>query len=358
MKKSLLLLAYLSFQLSLAAGTYTQFSHYSVKDGLSEINVLCMMQDRKGQMWFGTFDGMNKFNGYEFKTYKANPGQLFGIENYRVDRIREDAYGYLWVQTYDGRIYRFDPKTEIFMPVPQCNEEFKNYKTHLENIYTLDDGSVWLTGDEDGCFKIQGSNIDKNIIINHYNKGNELLTSNKINKIFLDKKKNTWVLTENGLNLFKRNTSKPIQLFKEKEAGSLFSIVENGNNIWIGGEHGKLRNYNIRKETFDGIITPFVSNIIDIKPINASEIFILSDKSGFSLYDVNKNSFTTFNNSNGTDVKKDKSFSFDYGLLHQDLILQAILRTTFIPATWTSCIISGLRATTPVWFTLRRQNGK
>ena len=313
MKKSLIFIAYLSFQISLVAGTYTQFSHYSVKDGLSEINVLCMMQDKKGQMWFGTFDGMNKFDGYDFKTYKGNPGQLFGIENYRVDKIKEDSYGYLWVQTYDGRIYRFDPKTEVFMPVPQCNEEFKNYKIHLENIYTLNDGSVWLTGDEDGCFKIQGSSIDKKIIINHYNKGNELLTSNKVNKIFLDKKKNTWVLTENGLNLLKHNSSKPIQFFKEKEEGSLFSIVENGNNIWIGGEHGKLRNYNIRKETFDGIMTPFVSNIIDIKSINANEIFILSDESGFALYDINKNIFTTFNNTNVPNVNKDKPFSFEYG---------------------------------------------
>ncbi|MDD4969528.1 MAG: two-component regulator propeller domain-containing protein [Paludibacter sp.] len=315
MKKTLFLLAWFSIQFSLIAGTYTQFSHYSVKEGLSEINVLCMTQDKKGQMWFGTFDGMNKFDGYNFKTYKGNPGQLFGIENYRVDRIKEDYYGYLWIQTYDGRVYRFDPKTEIFLPVPQCNEEFKNYKVSLENIYTLNDGSIWLTGDEDGCFKIMGSGVEQNLSIYHYNTDNELLTSNKVNKIFLDKKKNTWVLTQNGLNLFKRNSSKPVQLFKEKEAGSLFSIMENGNNIWIGGEHGKLRSYNNRKETFDGIMTPCVSKIIDIKSINANEIFILSDKTGFCLYDINKNIFTTFNKTNGSSIKNDESFSLGYGII-------------------------------------------
>jgi len=314
MKKTLFLLACLSFQLSLAAGTYTQFSHYSVKEGLSEINVLCMMQDRKGQMWFGTFDGMNKFNGYTFKTYKGNPGEIFGLENYRVDIIKEDSYGYLWIQTYDGRIYRFNPKTEIFLPIPQCQEEFKNYKISLENIYPLQDGSVWLTGEKDGCFKVINNESNNSVGIFHYNTGNELLSSNKVNKIFLDKKKNTWVLTQNGLNLFKQNSTKPVQLFKEKEAGGLFSIIENGNNIWIGGERGKLRSYNTRKETFDGTMTPCISNIIDIKAINANEIFILSDRSGFFLYDLNKNQFTAFNKTNNSGVKRDNSFSTGYGV--------------------------------------------
>jgi signal transduction histidine kinase/ligand-binding sensor domain-containing protein/DNA-binding response OmpR family regulator len=309
MKKTTFIIVCLLIPISFFAKTYTQFSHYSVKEGLSEINVLCMLQDKKGQMWFGTFDGLNKFNGYSFKTYKNNPNQLFGLENYRIDLIREDNDGYLWIQTYDGRIYRFDPRTENFLQVPQCQEEFKNYKTRLETIYTLSDGSVWLAGDEDGCFKVLNSKTDETIKVYHYSATNELLTSNKINKVFRDKKKNTWVLTSNGLNLFKPNSTKPVQLFKEKNAGAFFSILESGNSIWIGGDHGKLRYYDSRKETFDGIMTPCTSGIIDIRRINANELFILTDNSGFFLYDIKQHQFTAFNSSNGSGVKNDVLYS-------------------------------------------------
>jgi len=312
MRKITFLIIYLLIPFSFFARTFTQFSHYSVKDGLSEINVQCMLQDKKGQMWFGTFDGLNKFNGYTFKTYKSNPGQLFGLENYRVDLIREDNNGYLWILTYDGRIYRFDPRTENFLPVPQCIEEFKNYKLSLDKIYTLSDGSVWLTGENDGCFKVLNSNSGEKIKLSHYNTENELLTSNKVNKVYLDKKKNTWVLTDNGLNLFKPNCTKAVQLFKEKEAGEFFSIMESGNTIWIGGEHGKLRYYNSNKGTFDGIMTPCSSNIIDLQRINENEVFILSDRSGFYLYDRNIKTFTAFNKSNNSVINNKENFTPGY----------------------------------------------
>ncbi|HEY6914468.1 MAG TPA: two-component regulator propeller domain-containing protein, partial [Paludibacter sp.] len=309
MKKITLAILFLSISFPFVAKTYTQFSHYSVKEGLSEINVLCMMQDKKGQMWFGTFDGLNKFNGYTFKTYKSNPGQLFGLENYRVDLIREDNDGYLWIQTYDGRVYRFDPRTENFLQVPQCKEEFKSYKVNLENIYTFADGSIWLTGGGDGCFRIQNSTENDDIKIWHFNEGNELLSSNKINKIFQDKHKNAWVLTDNGLNIFKPNNLKPVQLFKEKTGGAFYSITESGNFIWIGGEHGKIRIYNTRKETFDGITSPCESSVLDIKALNANQLFILSNLSGFFLYDINQQKFTPFTKSNGSGVIGDVFYS-------------------------------------------------
>jgi ligand-binding sensor domain-containing protein len=309
MKKSLIFIVFLLLSNAFFARTYTQFSHYSVKEGLSEINVLCMLQDKKGQMWFGTFDGLNMFNGYTFKTYKSNPGQLFGLENYRVDFIKEDNDGYLWVQTYDGRVYRFDPKTENFLQVPQCIPEFKNYKLPIKSVFTLKDGSVWLSSDEDGCFKVENLDTDEKIKLSHFNINNDLLTSNKVNKVFLDEKKNTWILTANGLNLLKKNSTKTSQLFKEKGVGNFISILEMSSIIWMGGEHGILRIYNSNKETFDAIKTPISSNIIDIYRINANEIFLLTDKSGFFIYNLKTLEFSAYNKLNNSGVKNDIFYS-------------------------------------------------
>jgi ligand-binding sensor domain-containing protein len=251
---------------------------------------------------------LNKFNGYTFKTYKTNPGQLSGLENYRIVRIKEDQNGYFWVQTYDDHVYRFDTQTETFLQVPQCKNEFVDYKVRFKNIFSLNDGSVWLSTDDDGCFRIT-NDTDNNPSIIHYNKNNDLLTSNKINNISLDSKKNTWILTSNGVNLLKANSNKPVKLFKEKENGSFLSIKETGNYIWLGGERGKLRYYDLRKESFDGITIPCTSDIIAIKNISDNELFILSNRNGFFLYNTDNQKLITFNKSNGSGIIDDNFYS-------------------------------------------------
>ncbi len=88
------------------------FTHYSVEDGLSEGVVLTMHQDREGLMWFGTFDGLNRFDGYSFKVYKSGFNSAYGLTNNRVDRITEDDLGYLWIMNNDGEVYRMNVKSK------------------------------------------------------------------------------------------------------------------------------------------------------------------------------------------------------------------------------------------------------
>ena len=90
--------------------------HYSVEDGLSQNTIMSITQDRDGYMWFGTWDGLNKFDGYRFTTFKSHPGEA-EFRNNRVEYIREDSEGYIWFQTYDGRLHRFDKAREKFYTV-------------------------------------------------------------------------------------------------------------------------------------------------------------------------------------------------------------------------------------------------
>ncbi|MEI8271832.1 MAG: two-component regulator propeller domain-containing protein, partial [Paludibacter sp.] len=308
MKRFFVVSIFLAVIIIVFGRTFTQFSHYSIKEGLSEINVQSILQDKKGQMWFATFDGLNKFNGYTFKTYKTNPGQLSGLENYRIIRIKEDQKGYLWVQTYDDHIYQFDIQTETFLQVPQCQKEFADYKVRFKNMYTLDDGSVWLAGDDDGCFKVT-YDAENHLSIIQFNKNNDLLTSNKINSIYLDSKRNTWILTSNGVNLLKPKSNKPIKLLQEKENGAFLSILENQNYIWLGGEHGKLRYYDLQEESFEVLMIPCPSDIIAIKKITKDELFFLSNHNGFFIYNTVNQHLTAFNKSNGSGLIDDNFFS-------------------------------------------------
>jgi Signal transduction histidine kinase len=294
--------------------TNTQYTYYTVDDGLSENTVLSMLQDNKGQMWFGTYDGLNKFDGYTFKTYKGSTNNKQTLLHYRIDRIREDRDGYLWIQTYDGRTYRFDSRTETFLMVPQCMPEYKDYRSSLTGITTLKDGSVWITGGnfgEDDCFRVVNTKDAHGVKISHFNTSNRQLTSNKVNKLYLDKHQNTWILTSNGLNLLKKNASGTLQFFKERTACGFSAICECSSYIYIGGERGRFLMYDSRKETFEGIMTPSPANIIDFHQVNAHELFILTDSNGFYLFDLITHKFSVFNQSNGCGLQSNL-FSSSY----------------------------------------------
>ncbi|MBI3192978.1 MAG: hypothetical protein HYZ34_00765, partial [Ignavibacteriae bacterium] len=90
-----------------------KFDRLSINDGLSENVVYCILQDRKGFMWFGTHDGLNRYDGYTFKVFRSDPFDSTSLCNNMVTALHEDKSGRLWVGTYNG-LSLFDAKTETF----------------------------------------------------------------------------------------------------------------------------------------------------------------------------------------------------------------------------------------------------
>ncbi|MDL2282302.1 hypothetical protein LJC44_04220, partial [Parabacteroides sp. OttesenSCG-928-G06] len=72
---------------SVYAQWHTSFTHYSSEEGLSQNSVMKILEDSKGFMWFATWDGINKFDGYTFKTYKASEDNSIRLVNNRVDHL-------------------------------------------------------------------------------------------------------------------------------------------------------------------------------------------------------------------------------------------------------------------------------
>lgn len=116
MKRFALIIILLASVQRLAAQPY-YFRHYQVEDGLSNNAVLCSLQDRNGFMWFGTKDGLNRFDGYSFKVYRNNSGVPGSIGGSFILSLAEDNNGLLWVGTENG-IYSYDSATETFKPLP------------------------------------------------------------------------------------------------------------------------------------------------------------------------------------------------------------------------------------------------
>ena len=127
--------------------------HFSIKDGLSQQTVMAITQDKQGFMWFGTWDGLNRFDGYTFTVYKATHNGMAAQVNNRVTWIYEDDNERIWWATYDGHYYRLDAlrTTTTEQPADSLPEEMVEEMDDARLNSQVDErGIVWLADDKAG----------------------------------------------------------------------------------------------------------------------------------------------------------------------------------------------------------------
>jgi len=91
-----------------------RFDHIGVEQGLSQSSVHVIFQDRRGFIWFGTEDGLNRYDGYNFKIFKPEPNNSNSLSSGWITSIVEDQQGYLWIGTNLLGLNRFNPQTGRF----------------------------------------------------------------------------------------------------------------------------------------------------------------------------------------------------------------------------------------------------
>jgi ligand-binding sensor domain-containing protein len=121
------------------------FDRISVEAGLSQDTISCILQDSKGFMWFGTMDGLNKYDGNHFTVYVPIPGDANSLSFNYITAIHEDASGMLWIGTYGGGLNKFDRKKEIFT----CYKNEPNNPNSLSDNYVItifedQSGILWI----------------------------------------------------------------------------------------------------------------------------------------------------------------------------------------------------------------------
>ncbi|WP_257668377.1 ligand-binding sensor domain-containing protein [Parapedobacter tibetensis] len=120
-----------------AFGQPYYFSHYQVESGLSNNAVLCSAQDEMGFMWFGTKDGLNRFDGYSFKVFHNDPNNPNGLGSNFIRSLFTDHVGRIWVGTDQG-IFLFDPKYETFSLF------HPNITNEVLDIQGDEKGNIWF----------------------------------------------------------------------------------------------------------------------------------------------------------------------------------------------------------------------
>lgn len=172
-----------------------RFKHITSEDGLSTNFVKTIIQDELGFMWFGTQDGLNKYDGYQIKVFKNDPTNPASLSCSDVTALRQVKNNLILVGTREGLNY-FDPVTEKFSVLPKADARLNS---QINAIYKLDDNSA-LIGTETGLFVLNFA--DKTIKTPYFKPGDKVTVKciEKVNdEVFVGTmNKGLWKLTKNN----------------------------------------------------------------------------------------------------------------------------------------------------------------
>lgn len=283
------------------------FTHYSPKDGLSQNSIMNIVQDRNGVLWFSTWDGINRFNGYDFKVYKSQQGSDLTLSNNRVDLLAVDSYNYIWLQTYDNHIYRFDQKTEKFEWIPI---DGANGNMPFSSINVLTDGVVWLLYEHEGAIRVKTNPQVFSVTTRAYAVDGRGGSSAHVYDVHLDKDGNEWLLTSNGLLKIIDEEENPVSYFvnssshKEGDVQNFYTCCQYGDELCFGSDGGRVWCYR-KDEVFRLWELPIVDKVVSIDKIKENELLITTERQGFMIYHPDTDEISVYNKSNCPEFPSD-----------------------------------------------------
>ena len=133
------------------------FENFNSSDGLSQHDINCILQDNDGFLWFGTNDGLNKYDGYNFKVFKPSKNIKSSISGRIIQKMVSDSYGNLWIASLDGGLNYYDTKQEAFFNFSEKLAQFGNY---ANDIILSDDGVLWIQFKQKTCYAVLKENFE------------------------------------------------------------------------------------------------------------------------------------------------------------------------------------------------------
>jgi ligand-binding sensor domain-containing protein/serine phosphatase RsbU (regulator of sigma subunit) len=220
-------------------GQEYEFSHLGQKEGLSQSVVNCIFQDSQGFLWFGTQNGLNRFDGYDFGNFLKNPSDPSSLIDNWVYAICEDNSGNLWIGTKKG-LAKYNRKSNKFQEVEYKPKGRFIPNNTVNSLCTSSDGKI-LVNTNGMLIIIEPETLNCSHFQTNFPEDRSIFDQSR--PIIEDKHGNIWFGTNSGLCKFTRKTSKfsyfkvdPEQVLSGSDINALFEDF-NG-NIWVGTNIG------------------------------------------------------------------------------------------------------------------------
>ncbi|MDR2414935.1 MAG: helix-turn-helix domain-containing protein [Odoribacteraceae bacterium] len=290
MKAKTCFFLYCLFLATPGRGGDLSFRHYTTREGLSNNNVLCMIQDASGYIWCGTPDGLSRFDSKNFRTYRHVAGDSTSLGNNNVHALHEASNGEIWVGTENG-VYRLDPYSGRFIPFPlphehpdgECNVNCRWRKNIVYSIKEDHEQRIWISTYGNGLYchdLVTGAS-------RHYLPCS--IPSDLNTKILVDREGVAWVAS-NGHGLCKyipdEDRFAPVTLRDEasgREARSVYALCEDSSgNIWAC-DNGLFK-YDRARQVTTSYLADHLRNVHFITAARDGMLYIGSDV-GLTIYD-------------------------------------------------------------------------
>jgi signal transduction histidine kinase/ligand-binding sensor domain-containing protein/DNA-binding response OmpR family regulator len=240
----------------------TPVSYLGINQGLSNNSVRCILRDHKGFMWFGTFDGLNRYDGYNFKVFRNNPADTVSLINSFINALSEDKNGLIWVGTRKGGCVYHSWKDKFIRLRYLVNGGSLLVDDVVKTIQTDWQNNVFVGTENKGLLFFHNGELTGRSVPLITNKGTIKVFGVQSVKMHPDK--NMWVFVQNqGLCLFDYRTMSLTLINSAVQSAS--SMEFDGSSIWIGTAQGMFE-YNTlsricTKILADDLSSQFVSTL-------------------------------------------------------------------------------------------------
>lgn len=219
------------------------FSSLNNPASLSQNSVQCMLKDHYGFMWFGTQDGLNKYDGHKFTIFKHQHSQPASLPSNFINSICEDRNGNIWVGTRLGGLSRYNRETESFTNFQTSGKQLNSISSNTVNVVYADpQDNLWIgTAAGLNLYEKKTGSFRR---FTASNRQAESLSDQNVTTITESDSHKLWIGTGNGLNLFDCITGRSSHylISREDQRTNNSSVntlgIDSAHNIWVGTTRG------------------------------------------------------------------------------------------------------------------------
>lgn len=280
--------------LSVYSTVKNDVGYLGIEHGLSNNYVTKIFQDRHGFMWFGTYDGLNRYDGYQFKVYKNQPQNPASLPGNRIIDIIEDASGHLWVATKGGAaVLRKGTDTFHQLHLTTDNGEYVPVEFAITGFALRKDHRLFAAGERGGLFSIRFSEWSDPIaepiplLVDGTRK-----TNYNAQALHLDTENRLWVMAQNAGLCYYDEQINAIRVVSDEVRTATCMEIING-QLWVGNEYGlfqyqqqtkKYRHYTLQS----GLPSNVVSALYEGKD---GRLWICTDGGGIAVLNTQSGVF-------------------------------------------------------------------